>query len=231
MIRCSRTFYLVFLCARDGLPNTSNLHRTTATNFPRKLYSQQGIDEDTQSEVARVEKHSIKFLHAVNDLGTVIIVTNASLRWVEDAIEYMPDMRSLLDQYGIEVVSARDDCKRTNPFMYYYNLISPTGWKRRTFCAEVRKYLEANDYEDCDPEPDDFRVLCVGDSEQETSAALQLEFYNPCVDKDCLRILKLEEHPGIGTMCHQLFHLARCAEKFVKEEEFQEVRLVIYQNC
>lgn len=150
MIRCSRTFYLVFLCARDGLPNTSNLHRTTATNFPRKLYSQQGIDEDTQSEVARVEKHSIKFLHAVNDLGTVIIVTNASLRWVEDAIEYMPDMRSLLDQYGIEVVSARDDCKRTNPFMYYYNLISPTGWKRRTFCAEVRKYLEANDYEDCD---------------------------------------------------------------------------------
>lgn len=77
-----------------------------------------------------------------------------------------------------------------------------------------------NKFRDIEPNPDEFRVLCIGDSDQETSAALRLASY-PYVDKECLRTLKLEEKRSISAMCRQLYYLSRCVEGFAREASFR----------
>lgn len=114
----------------------------------------------------------------------------------------MPRLRRMIDRNDIEVIHARRvyarEVFRHDPSLAARNSTA-FDWKTHVFRKEVTKFLDAN--EEMEPDPEDFMVLCVGDSEAETEAARKLRDE---IGEDCVRILKLAEEPDVSTMCRQV---------------------------
>lgn len=180
------------------------------------------LDAVDRANLKRVEKHAVDVLRAASTLGTVIIVTNATERWMHQTLREMPRLCRKIDKEEIDVIHARRVYARGLQAARNSNAFD---WKTHTIRKEVIKFLDK--IGEMKPDPGDFRVLCVGDGDAEIEAARKLK---DDIDKNCLRILKLAEEPDVSTMCRQLYNLARQMEQFVNEGGFQEKHLVIYSD-
>lgn len=173
------------------------------------------MTEDERDGLKRVEDKTLALLREADAVGKVIIVTNADNEWVSESKDAMPCVRELLDELRIEVISAREryeddlDCSTEG--------IPPTKWKRHVFSEELDNHLTAKNI--AEPDPDEFRVVSIGDGWAEFDAARSL---GADINEDCLRIWRLADKPGFDTICTQLQTVERGIGEFAHKEGLQE---------
>lgn len=118
-----------------------------------------------------------KLLKRIKEYGTLIIVTNASLEWIDTSSAVLPKTRKILQK--IKVVSARGNYQAANP-----NMIE---WKKMAFKDEVAKH--------------NINVISVGDANYEYYALISL--YNE-QNTVLLKSIKFVDDPHHETLIDQL---------------------------
>jgi len=153
-------------------------------------------------------------LRLAAEIGTVVIITNAQVNWVEtSAKNFMPSVSPLLQQLKCNIVYARAvfemDLAGTSPkgrpkqsnFEYNYNANIPQQWKEVAFYGELSRFYskyQAQSWKN---------IVSIGDQCCERDAcniAARQRPNNVSKKKSRVKTLKLLEEPSIEDLTAQL---------------------------
>lgn len=127
--------------------------------------------------------------------GSVIIVTNAGLGWVElSSTTWLPAVWEFLQRHRreIRIVSARAKYERHFPDLAFQ-------WKTRTFFDELMSLQMSN------PVTDSRNVIVLGDSVADRYAAhTACSLLNAEGHKTVLKVVKFLDQPNIDQLCKEL---------------------------
>ena len=106
--------------------------------------------------MCRLDKHNLwLYLHNNAPIyGKIIIVTNASLKWINISSDNVPKTKKLLN--NIKVVSARDN---------YQHVGDIYQWKTLSFIDQIKEELSHHNYAN---------IISIGDAEYEYKALINL---------------------------------------------------------
>jgi len=176
------------------------------TILPSTWLLRQGLKLDTASvpnmeqrlELAQVAKSAARVLQCAKRFGTVVLVTNAELGWIElTCTKFLPGLRPFLE--GIHIVSARSQYEKQG-------VKSPIEWKVRAFEVEFRNFYSAFG--------DDHRkhVISIGDSMHERQALLRVaKQMTDC----CSKSLKFVEKPDLRQLKKEHALIRQCIPHIV----------------
>lgn len=170
-----------------------------------KEIHQINLPDELAKEVDQLETNVLALLRDSLGLGTVKIVTNATKNWVENATRaLMPYLWEFIVEEGIEVISAK----------YQYSDEYDDRWeyKKNVFIDKLQEYINVDEVT-----PEDFKFVSVGDLEFERYAALHLKQLIP---KNCIKIIKLEQHPTMAELEWQVGMLSGAVRAAVESDEF-----------
>jgi hypothetical protein len=123
-----------------------------------------------------------KFLNKLLTYGTVIIVTNALLKWINITKEVLPNTKYILQK--IKIISARQ---------LYQPLKNTMGdWKKEVFKDEVSHELKSKNF---------INVISIGDAEYEYNALIALHDLDK---KNILKTVRLMSAPSHESLLDQL---------------------------
>lgn len=147
------TFMLTNWCVARGL-------KLDAKGVPT------GVTAEMLKECSRVATYVASVILLAKQLGTVMIVTNASKVWVETSCStFMPSIRDLI--LSLPIISAADIYEKTTP--------DTIAWKRFAFRKEVLQMAFG------DSKLSMRTLVSVGDGEAERHASRSLlGFHAPC---------------------------------------------------
>jgi hypothetical protein len=140
---------------------------------------------DTRKHIAKLEQAVLEVLRAAMCLGTVVIVTNADVRWVwHSARLLLPAVVPILQ--GLQLVSAKQAYEHLFPTDYY-------SWKTHAFQDVLQ---------DESPHEEVVNLISIGDSLAEINAAeiaVQDRF-----DDSVVKTVKLKDRPTTQEIVAQL---------------------------
>lgn len=123
-----------------------------------------------------------KILATALIFGKVMIVTNASLYWINLSMRILPNTTRIVRMY-INVISARD---------IYQHTCEMDEWKRNAFSHNIRNYVKwAN------------QIISFGDAKYEYDALISLHKYEH-VANTYLKSVKLVRMPSFDILLDQL---------------------------
>lgn len=129
----------------------------------------------------------------IKKYGEIIIITNATLSWINKSSSILPNTRKLLKY--IKIISAREDNKQ------YSN--NPTHWKIISFKNEVFK-REINE------------IYSIGDASYEYIALMHLK---KITKNKFLKSIKLLENPDFKILIDELSVIYNAIPEIIKEEK------------
>lgn len=129
----------------------------------------------------------VNLFKKMDKCGTIIIITNALLNWIDMSISILPETYKIINNNNnIKIVSARGE------FSKYTN--DMTGWKKMAFKREVELLSKNKKINN---------IISIGDAEYEYNALINL--YNN--DKNNYRLLKavkFKRYPDIYEIDEQI---------------------------
>lgn len=135
----------------------------------------------------RIDNNLYNLLTKLTKCGTVIIITNALLNWIDMSINILPKTSKLLKENNIiKVVSARGD------FSHYTN--NMTDWKKLAFKRELELQLRNKKINN---------IISIGDAEYEYMALINLYEKNK-QNYRLLKSIKYKRNPDIYEIDEQL---------------------------
>jgi len=146
--------------------------------------------KNTIFELRHLDKLLEKFFEKLLTLGNIIIITNASIGWVFESVNYLPRFKNILK--NIKIISAK---KFTNN-----NL---TERKKIAFLKEINLDKYSN-------------IVSIGDAEHEYLASINLYLSQKAKQKKIyIKTIKLKEKPTLMTLINQILIIKNSIEKIV----------------
>lgn len=133
-----------------------------------------------------------RVLELANELGKVVIVTNAEEGWVElSSGSWLPSLLPVVQRVAT-IVSARSDWEPLG-------VSSPAGWKQRAFQDEIDRF-----YSSKGPEDQSWKnILSIGDAPHEREALLRVT--NACGGPNCrAKSIKFGVRPTLEQLLQEL---------------------------
>lgn len=146
------------------------------TLFPRTFMIQKGyttqplaqLPQNVRNELRSLEQSAIRLLRKSQRHGTVKIVSNGSINWINrSCTTYMPQMWSYIQLSNINIISAYDERRSQDG----ENTIA---WKRHIFGRIMWQQIV-----DIGPLSRFLKFVSVGDGRSERQAASQMKSYIP----------------------------------------------------
>lgn len=134
-----------------------------------------------------------ELLYRLLQCGKVVIVTNATLKWIIMTLDMLPNTKKIIRQ-NIDVISAKD--------MYQKKYTDVMLWKKLTFRNIVLNYFKQNKYAE--------NIISIGDASYEFNALIEL--YNNS-KKQILKTVRLLQHPTYDLLIDQLEVLIKSINK------------------
>jgi len=132
--------------------------------------------------------------------GTVVIVTNAMIKWVVMSSYILPNTQRIIKE-NIKIVSARDEHSDNHPGQMDI-------WKRKTFEQLVLEHFLDNYYVE--------NIISVGDAEYEFRALINLYNKHKPGTKRLLKSVRLMSSPSFELLIDQLKVLDGCVSNLCK---------------
>jgi len=181
------------------------------TVFPSSWVQEQGLRLDGETplsppqrdELVGLARLAAETLQLAQQLGTVVLLTNAERGWIELSCQkFMPSLYSSVEQ--VKLLSARSEYETAA-------VSSPFEWKLRAFESEISRIF-------VEEEPDITRrknIVSLGDSSHEREALIHATANLPnCRAKS----LKFVERPAVEQLRKQHTLLARCLRRVVHHD-------------
>lgn len=166
------------------------------TLFPTSWVVQKDIDlhnKKTRERYAvffsELDNILCKLLIKMINMSTVVIVTNASMRWIEVSGKMIPNAFNFINQH-IEIISARDIYQNKYPNNAHM-------WKEIVFKNLINIHLNKSKKVQ--------NIISIGDADYEYLALIKLNNYKPFYPKKrLLKALKFHQSPTYGSLVDQL---------------------------
>jgi hypothetical protein len=139
--------------------------------------------------------------------GTVIIITNALLNWIDITLTLLPNLEQLIKNKQIQIISARGE--------YSHVTKDPEIWKKIAFKNEVNKILEKKNINN---------IISMGDAEYEYYALINL-YQNNEIDFKLLKSIKFIRYPSIIQIYKQIELSTQFIFEVCKEPEQLDLEL------
>lgn len=142
--------------------------------------------------------------------GTVIIITNALLNWIDISSKLLPELSKLIKTSNITIKSARGDYSHINK--------DPEMWKKMAFKQEIINISEIKNINN---------VISIGDAEYEYYALINL-YDNNISNYKLLKSIKFIRYPNILQIYKQIellydFIIKVCKDKSPLDLELKNV--------
>ncbi len=139
--------------------------------------------------------------------GKVVIVTNATLKWITMTLQILPNTKKVI-RNNIDVISAKD--------MYHKKYADMMLWKKLIFRDLVIKYFKENKYAE--------NIISVGDASYEFNALVEL--YNK-KKKRILKTIRLLQSPTYDLLIDQLEVLTKSVHKICDTKKHMDLKFEI----
>jgi hypothetical protein len=146
-----------------------------------------------------------KLLQSFTKYGTVVIVTNAMVKWVGISSTILPNTKRLIDK-NIRIISAREEYQKEYPGDMF-------AWKRSTFRDIVTDYYGGQDIQN---------IISAGDADYEFQALVDL--WNTKNNKRILKSIKLMRSPTYESLIDQLNVLYKSVTRICTNGSHMDLR-------
>lgn len=143
--------------------------------------------------------------------GTVMIITNALLNWIEISSLILPKLNIILKNKKIKIISARGD------YTQYNN--DPMIWKKLAFQKELNDIIHNKIFIN--------NVISIGDAEYEYVALINL-YKNDAHNFKLLKAIKFIRYPDINQISIQVELLTQSIIKICKEPAHVDLEFTNY---
>ena len=134
--------------------------------------------------------------------GTVIIITNALLNWIDISITLLPNLNNLIKTSHVQIKSARGEYSHINK--------DPEMWKKMAFRNEIKHIIMNININN---------IISIGDADYEYYALINLcDNYNNINEFKLLKSIKFIRYPDIIQIYKQIDLLSECIIKVCKEK-------------
>jgi hypothetical protein len=165
-------------------------------------------------------------INSLNKLGNVFIVSNASLAWVKNCLSILPYTNKLVNTFGINVISARDNYLSQNSTTPEKVLIME--WKISSFQDILVNVL--NSLAGKFNEKNYLNIISIGDAEYEYVALINLNNFFKVNNIDInflLKNIKFIEKPEFNIVIEQLIILKKNIQMIVDKLQFVDLHLAL----
>ena len=143
--------------------------------------------------------------------GTVMIITNALLNWIEISSLILPKLNLILKNKKIKIISARGN------YAQYNN--DPMIWKKLAFQKELNDIIHNKIFIN--------NVISIGDAEYEYVALINL-YKNDVHNFKLLKAIKFIRYPDINQISIQVELLTQSIVKICKEPVHVDLEFTNY---
>jgi hypothetical protein len=161
-------------------------------------------------------------INSLNKLGNVFIVSNANLAWVRNCLSILPYTNKLVNAFGINVISARDNYLSNN------STGSIMEWKISSFQDIIVNVL--NSIAGKFNEKNYLNIISIGDAEYEYVALINLDNFFKVNKIDInyfLKNIKFIEKPEFNILIEQLVMLKKNIQMVVDKLHFVDLNLAL----
>jgi hypothetical protein len=165
-------------------------------------------------------------INTLNKLGNIFIVSNASLTWIKNCLAILPYTNKLVNSFGINVISARDNYFSNNHSNNEKSSIME--WKITCFQDILINIL--NNIVDKFNEKNYLNIISIGDAIYEYIALIYLNSFfqkNELNINYFLKNIKFIEKPEFNTIIEQLIVLKKNIQTIVNKLQFVDLNLVL----
>lgn len=198
----------------------NNIYRTLIifdwddTLFPTTWLVQKNIDlvdKDMQNKYivmfSRLDNLLHRILISFSNRGQIVIVTNASIKWIDVALDMLPNTKQIIKN-KIPVISARDHYQNKYP-----NKMDI--WKQLMFQNITVNYFKSHKLQN---------IISIGDAEYEFNALINLYNEHAVVKNKLLKTVKFIKEPTFELLIDQLEVLSKCHPKLVNSKKHMDLQ-------
>lgn len=199
------------------------------TLFPTNWVTKNNIDITEKDSYNKYKLFFIELdnilsnvINTLNKLGNVFIVSNANLTWVKNCLAILPYTNKLVNAFGINVISARDNYLSNN------SSGSIMEWKISSFQDILVNVL--NSIAGKFNEKNYLNIISIGDAEYEYVALMNLNNFFKINELDInyfLKNIKFIEKPEFNILIEQLLTLKKNIQTIVNILHFVDLNLVL----
>lgn len=175
-------------------------------------------------------------INSLNKLGNVFIVSNASISWIRNCLTILPYTNKLINAFGINVISARDNFFSKNSSTsnsekvstFNPEKVSAIEWKVACFQDVLVNILD--NITGKFNEKNYLNIISIGDANYEYIALLNLNNFFQINKLDInyfLKSIKFIEKPEFNIIIEQLITLKKNIQMIVNKLQFVDLNLVL----
>jgi len=167
-------------------------------------------------------------INSLNKLGNVFIVSNASLTWIRNCLSILPYTNKLINAFGINIISARDNYFIKNPEELNHEKNSIVDWKISCFQDVLVNVL--NSIAGKFNEKNYLNIISIGDANYEYVALINLDNFFKINKLDInylLKNIKFIEKPEFNIIIEQLIILKKNIQMIVDKLQFVDLNLAL----
>lgn len=139
---------------------------------------------------------NIKLLETLHELGTIVILTNATYKWIDESSRYIPKTRQYIHDMKIKTYSAQDYCGNiTTDWM---------KWKKYMLDEIMRRHYSKYN-----------QLVSIGDSDAEKNAVIDYANEYPRIK---IKTIKMIESPSESEIIQQFQYIESIIGKFIYAE-------------
>lgn len=146
-------------------------------------------------------------LSYLSEYGQVVVITNATAKWIVITSELLPETQKLLKQ-KVLVISARDLEQEKYP-----NDIAV--WKKIVFSRVVDKYFMGNNLQN---------IISIGDADYEFNALVNLYQKTPVEKGRLLKTIKFVREPTLNELFDELNFISEYVDKVIVGKTHMDLR-------
>jgi hypothetical protein len=167
-------------------------------------------------------------INSLNKLGNIFIVSNASLTWLKNCLSILPYTNKLVNTFGINLISARDNYLLKDQSNLNQDKNSIIEWKIECFQDVLVNVLDSiiGKFN----EKNYLNIISIGDANYEYIALMNLNNFFQINKLDInylLKNIKFIEKPEFNILIEQLIMLKKNIQMIVDKLQFVDLNLVL----
>ncbi len=193
------------------------------TLFPTDFCNKNSINLKNPSDIdnyklffIELDKSILNVLEKLKSLGTIYIITNASIIWIKNCLEILPKTKKYIMNNKIRIISARDIYSNIND--------SPLQWKILTFQNVIDIIMNNNNNKNNN---NILNIMSLGDATYEYYGLLNLDEYLQKKHKNnnyLLKSVKFIDKPSFEQIIDQLNVLLKNIDSITNKFDYVDIK-------
>ena len=190
------------------------------TMFPTGFCNKNNINLKNPTDIdnyklffIELDKSILNILEKLKSLGTIYIITNASIIWIKNCLEILPNTKKYIMNNKIRIISARDIYSSLND--------SPLEWKILTFQNVIDIIMKNNNNKNI------LNIHSLGDATYEYYGLLNLDEYLQKKYKNnnyLLKSVKFMDRPTFEQIIDQLNVLNKNIDNITNKFDYIDIK-------